>query len=331
MRKLRLGVAGLGFGAAVHVPAFRTLVDIEVVAIAGSTLVRAQAAAERLGIAQACDGLADLVRRDIDIVALALPPAANGDALDLVLARGLDVLVEKPVAGDAATAARLAVRAGDRITGVDFVFRELATFKALHRMVADGDLGEICEVSLDWRVHSYAHKNRIWSWKTDAARCGGVMTALGTHALYLAEWLFGPVTIAQARFDNAATALFAPALETAAADTANIRLTLINGAPIDMALGNAGGGPLHRWTVRGTRATAVLENAGADYVAGFSLSRDGLKIAREHFGDGDSRLEAFQPLARRFVDAVRSRVPFSPALDAGARVQALMARIEAAA
>jgi predicted dehydrogenase len=329
MAKLRLGVAGLGFGAAVHVPAFRALADIEVVAIAGSTSARAQAMADRLDIPEACDGFADLMRRDIDIVSLALPPVLNGVALELALARRLDVLVEKPVAGDAATAERLAAGVDDHIAGVDFVFHELNTFQALHRLLTDQVFGEIREVTVDWHVQSYAHRNRIWSWKTDASRGGGVMTALGAHALYLAEWLFGPTTVVQSHLGNAATAAFTPAGERAAADTADIRLVLANGAPVHMSLGNARGGPLHRWSVRGTRATAVLENAGADYVGGFRLVQDGMEIAREHFGTGDSRLEAFRPLALRFADAVRARMPFAPGLADGARVQALMAAIEA--
>ena len=329
MRTLRLGVAGLGFGAAVHVPAFRALPDVEVVAIAGTTRARAQAVADRLGIAQACEGMAELMQQDLDVVTLALPPAANGLALNLALDRGLDVLVEKPVAADADTAARLASRAHGRITATDFIFGELMTFQALRRLVADGALGEIQDVVLDWQVHSYAHKNRIWSWKMDAARGGGVMTALGAHALYLVEWLFGPARLSAARLDNGITAAFAPAGAVAAPDTAELDLTLSQGAAARLAMTNAQGGPVHRWTVRGSRATAILENTGADYVADFVLMLDGKQVARENFTGGDSRLKAFAPLACRFVEAVRSRMVFVPGLDAGARVQALMAEVEA--
>jgi predicted dehydrogenase len=331
IRKLRVGVAGLGFGAAVHVPVFSALPDVEVVAIAGSSLAKAQDVARRLGIQQACDGASDLIGRDIDVVTLALPPLANEKALDLALARGLNILVEKPIATTADAAARLVGQATDRITAVNFIFGELGTFQMLRHLIADGSLGEIQHVSLDWRVRSFAYRNKIWSWKTDAARGGGVMTALGQHALYLVEWLFGPVTILQSQLENVLTSSFAPQGEVAAVDTAHITLAILGGVPVNMMLANASeDDPVHRWTVQGAHATAILENAGADYVANFRLLRDGVEIARERFGGGDGRVAAFASLARRFIASVRSRMPFTPALDTGARVQILMAQIEAA-
>ena len=67
-KEIRIGVAGLGFGAAVHVPGFQSLSaqrprpgtwrlpEIKVVVLAGSTQERAQCRAQKLGIEASCAG-----------------------------------------------------------------------------------------------------------------------------------------------------------------------------------------------------------------------------------------------------------------------------------
>ena len=47
---MRVGVVGLGFGAAVHVPALRRLEGVEVVALAGSNRAGAEEAAAAAGV-----------------------------------------------------------------------------------------------------------------------------------------------------------------------------------------------------------------------------------------------------------------------------------------
>lgn len=56
-------MAGLGFGAEVHVPAFRAVPGVEIVAIAGRDRARAEEAAARLHIPCACAGLDELLDR----------------------------------------------------------------------------------------------------------------------------------------------------------------------------------------------------------------------------------------------------------------------------
>jgi predicted dehydrogenase len=270
-RLLRVGIAGIGFGAAVHAPALMALPGVEVAAIAASSRHRAEEAAARLGIAAACEGIGELLAQDLDAVTLALPPLANEEAVDAALAREVAILSEKPLAHTPERAAEFAQRAGARTTALDFEFPELASFAAAKALIDSGALGAVRTVRLDWRTLSAAQKFRSWSWKTDARAGGGVLTLLGTHALYLLEWLFGPLERIGGTCDARRTAEFAPPGAVAAEDTVELDFAFRGGGAGSGFISNAAPGePVHRWTIEFADGSAVIENTGTDYMAGSS-------------------------------------------------------------
>jgi predicted dehydrogenase len=334
-RNLRIGIAGTGFGAAVHLPALQSLPGVTIVAIAGARQEKAAEIAGRYGIARSCQGIAALLAEDLDAVTLALPPDLAETAASLALDKGLAVLAEKPLASHAEAAEALARRATARTAVVDFEFAELDCFRALHGLIERGELGAIERVEIAWATLSYAHRHRLWSWKTDEARNGGVLVLIGTHVLFLTEWLFGRIAVTAADIDNNATQQFAPPGGIGAADSAILHARTTAGAPIAIRLCNSTtGSPCHRWEIAGERGRAVLENLTSDPVAGFRLSLavagGPLKeVLKEPAASGDSRLLPFRTLAERFVAAVRASAPCQPDFTAGARVQRLVADIEA--
>jgi predicted dehydrogenase len=334
-RPLRIGIAGTGFGAAIHLPALQSLEGVTVAAIAGARPEKTAEIARKSGIALFCRNVEELIAQDLDAVTLALPADLAERAAALALDRGLAILAEKPLADSAEGAEALARRAAGRTAAIDFEFAELPAFRALRDIVASGELGVLERVDVAWLTQSHAHRQRLWSWKTDRARNGGVVTLIGTHLLFLLEWLVGPVALTAAREDNAATRGFTPAGCVAAADTVAWQGRTANGAPIAVALSNAGSGaPCHRWEIVGHAGRAVLESTTSDTVSGFVLtaSRAGEPprvVASDPITRGDSRLAPFRALAERFVHAVRAGTICQPDFAAGARVQHLVAEIEA--
>ena len=120
-----------------------------------------------------------------------------------------------------------------------------------------------------------------------ADRYGEVVTVLGSHVLYLVEWLLGPARALRASTENRLTASWAPPGRRAAAERAHIDLELESGIPVEVSLCNTSGGDfMHRWEVRCAGGTVRLENSSRDYVSGFVLSetasRGAMKVlARE--------------------------------------------------
>lgn len=322
---LRIGVAGIGFGAGVHVPALRTLPDVEVVALAGSTRERAAVAAARHGVPVACAGLDELLDRELDAVTLALPPNLAAAAAEQALGRGLAVLCEKPLGDSAEAASRLAMLAAGRTTAMGFQFAELVSFRALRAAIDAGRLGAVRQVAVSWLTQSFAHEQGRWSWKLDAGRGGGVLNLLGAHVLFLAEWLLGPCRSVQASFGRAASAAIAPAGAAPAEDVVALVLTGRDGWLLTALIGNAApGGHSHRWEVIGANNRAVLVNEQPDAMAGFHLLSGGEAIASEPDMSGDGRLLPFRALASRFVMGARYGRPASPDFAVGARVQILI-------
>lgn len=332
---LRIGIAGLGFGAAGHAPALRSLPNVEVVAIAGTDMARSRAVADKCGIAHACDSIEALLDLKLDVVTLALPPDQVADAVRAALAYGVDVLCEKPLGTNATTAAELAGLATGRITAMNFQFAELETFVRLKQITDAADLGRPLHAQVLWLMESYAHRHRSWSWKVDAQRGGGAISLFGSHIFFLAEWLFGP--IANVWGKTATTSCdFSPGGAVAAEDLVHCRLEHANNVVCAATFGNASpGSTMHRWTVVYEHGTVILENKTSDYMSGFVLSVSGGSLSgtsiSEPTTDGDGRLPPFRRLATRFLEGVRERRPVRPDFASGARVQLIDAKLRASA
>ena len=324
-RPLRVATLGLGFGAAVHVPAFASLPGVDVIALGGRDAKKAAATAAKAGVPNGVSGIEELLALAPDIVTLAVPPRAVEPAAMAALKAGCAVFCEKPLGHDLASARRLEQAGRGRLTAVDFQFAELPAFRRLHALVTEGAAGRLRHVQVTWLVESYALSHGLRTWKVDSDE-GGVTTLLGTHLLYLAEWLFGPAARVEARF--AATA--APEAGTSADDLVELHLVFAGGGTLTASVGNANPG-LHRhlWHVVGSKASLALDNPTSDYMRGFTLTGAGA-LAGERLEDtddakGDGRIPAVRSLAKRFVKAVRGQAaqPFVPGFAEGLRVQSL--------
>jgi len=333
---VRVGIIGLGFGAAVHLPAFQALPDVRVVAVAARRLEKAKEVADRVGI-ETAGTVEDVLRAPLDAVSIALPPALTADAAERALERGLAVLAEKPLAESADRAEALARAARGRTTAVAFQFAELDCFRTLKRALEADSTAGLASVHVTWRSLSYAHRTRTWNWKTDATRHGGVMNLLGSHVLYLLEWLLGPITELAAECSNTETRAFAPPGAPAAEDTAAISGVTAAGARIRVELSNSAVDRHgQRWVFAFDREQLVVEGRAGEALGPLSLARERgggrevLAAARPHV-EADSRLEPFRRLAERFVAAAQRDAACTPDFAAGARVQRLIEACRASA
>ena len=101
MKKIRVGLAGCGFVAELHMYAYRRVygVDVEVSAVAarGDHVVEF---AKRHGIANTHRSFADLIaERDLDVIDICTPPNLHGEMIVEAMQAGKHVICEKPFAG----------------------------------------------------------------------------------------------------------------------------------------------------------------------------------------------------------------------------------------
>ncbi|MCA1951926.1 MAG: Gfo/Idh/MocA family oxidoreductase [Hyphomicrobiales bacterium] len=187
---LRVGLAGVGFGAQVYIPALAATPGIRLVALADGGSGRAAQIAEA-GTTPYSDAGRMIADAALDMVIVAVPPRAQAPLVHAALDRGLSVLCEKPFGFDLDEAEAMAARARTArgAFALGFQFRYDAGLATLARAVRAGEIGRIHHVDVAWLTSGGARPDRQWSWRDDAARSGGILTEFGSHVLDYLAWL----------------------------------------------------------------------------------------------------------------------------------------------
>ena len=288
-RPLGVAIAGLGFGETVHLPALRDCPGTEPVALWHPRAERLERACRAAELGGSTDFSAVLADPRVEAVVIATPPAPRFELARQALEAGKHLLLEKPVALEAAAIEelqRLAIR-NKLCVAVDFEYRAVPVFQQLAALLAEGVLGEPWLVKLDWLMASRADASRPWTWYSQAAEGGGVLGALGTHAFDILNWLVGPAELHAARLSTAirerplAGAKGAGASAMGAVDAEDIALiqldlsdSLGRRVPAQVNLSTVTRAGRGCWLeLYGREATLVLGSANqADYVHGFQLA-----------------------------------------------------------
>lgn len=127
-----------------------------------------------------------LPRESYDAAIIAVPHDVAGPLATGVLEAGRPILVEKPLAADAATARKLETLAGTLAAPsfVGYNYRYLPAIRELLSCVASGQLGTLRNI--DMYVGHGGHPGSAASWKLDPERAGGgVLLDPGVHLLDL--------------------------------------------------------------------------------------------------------------------------------------------------
>jgi predicted dehydrogenase len=160
----------------------------------GANRPRALAVAGRHGVPKVSGDLEDLLQAPVDLVVVASPPRLHLPHAELALQSSARLVVDKPLAPDAAQARRLAGLAAD--AGVPaitfFQWRHRAGVVALRREVRSGSLGELQGLDLAFRHNFLAGEATSWPWRHDRRASGaGALGDLGVHLVDLMRWISG--------------------------------------------------------------------------------------------------------------------------------------------
>lgn len=194
MGTLRAGILGLGGIAHKHAQAIAELKDdIELVALCGRSEARARAFAEQEGIARAAlftTHHAMLEQADLDMMVVCLPPFAHSDEIALAAERGVDVLVEKPIAMSSTQAWQMvdtAERAGIK-TQVGFMYRFGLAVNEFRERVPPGTAGLFSARYFCNSLHAPWWRRRDYS--------GGQVVEQAIHLFDIMRFLVGePVSV----------------------------------------------------------------------------------------------------------------------------------------
>ena len=189
---VRWALAGYGSGGRIfHAPLLRCADGVEFAAVVTANPERqAQVAADLPGVSAVPD-LAALPGLGIEAVTITTPPATHTTLAHQALDLGLDVVVDKPFALDAAAATELVAHAREagRTLTVYQNRRWDSDLLTVRRLVDDGRLGTVHRFIS--RIDRF--KAVKSGWADDPADGGGTLLDLGPHLVDQALHLFGPV------------------------------------------------------------------------------------------------------------------------------------------
>ena len=192
---LKAGIIGLGHGTRVLIDAFR-LNDIEIYGIASKTFSKAIKISKEKKINKTFRTWKDLVNdKQIDIVAIAVPPYLQIDILKECLKKNKKVLCEKPLGIDIRKINNLFSYAQGKknFFFVDYIFPEHEAFKKFYRIINKGKINRNGSIRINFNTQTYVNKKKIINWKSDLNQGGGIVNLFLSHIIDYLIWFFGPI------------------------------------------------------------------------------------------------------------------------------------------
>jgi predicted dehydrogenase len=327
---IRLGIVGINYGRSVQLPAFRADPRCQVVALAGRDEARTAELARAAGVAKGYGGWRALVEDpDVQAVAIASLPTLQAQIALRALELGKPVFIEKPMAGDLASARAMLTLATKQglATAIDFNFHQIMSWQRAKAMLDAGAVGALRHVTVHWHVESPSLRMRMRNWKIMGDDGGGVLGNFISHCFHYLEWFGGPIGGLSARIGGLPSE---GGLET----TVAMALQFTSGPLVSLSMSCASFlGAGHRIEFFGDDGTLVLHNPGADYMRGFELfhaKRPAAPLARIAVSDPDDapypdgRIAPVSRLAKKFFDAIESGGTATPGFAEGYRAQRLM-------
>jgi predicted dehydrogenase len=335
-RRLRVGIIGLGFGMR-HASALAQVPEAEIVAMADPAPNRLGTTIEEFGLhygAKAyADGLEMIERERLDAVSICTNPILHRAFTEAAAAKGLHVLMEKPMAGsvedcDAMIAA--CRRAGVQFH-MEFPMRQLAPMVELKRIIAEGLIGAPFMVNCDY-VSGLRTPNH-WIWKMgdgsspiNENTCHGIDCVRSILGDVDRVWAEGGNYIGQGR---------------PVPDAAAFTMHHTNGAVSSLVGGacatNELETPLHL-SVYATQGQAIVDGSTHTFHRLRWCSRGGQPVEvdsgapptfRQMAGDPYARYPLIEPAVRRFVlDCLSNRPPRATAEDGRQNVRICLAVLD---
>lgn len=188
---IKIGLVGIGGMGGVHFNVYKSLKDVQVVAVAD---VRTDMAKEKvnddsINIYASLDEL--LSSETVDIIDICTPSYLHCELSIKALQHGVHVLSEKPMSLTSEDSEKIisAAKQTDKFFMTAHVVRFMQPYVYLKSVIDSGELGELVRLDMK-RLSSIP----LWSWDDwmrDTSRSGGTPIDLSIHDIDFIQYLFG--------------------------------------------------------------------------------------------------------------------------------------------
>jgi len=212
MKKLRVGIVGVGGAGQWHIRRYRGHPAADVAAIMDVDDESLTQVGEEFGIAPRYSSLEDMLASEkLDVVSIVTPNKYHKEMTIAALKAGCHVLCEKPMAMNATEAKAMlrAAKKAKRRLMINYSYRFTPQALALRREVDRGVLGDIYFARTVWLRRRGLPRFGGWFGQKELSG-GGPLIDLGVHRLDLALWLMGypkPAWVTAATYNHIASAI----------------------------------------------------------------------------------------------------------------------------
>lgn len=151
-KKWKVGLLGAGYISEAHAKALRANNNIELYAICDLSIGKAEKTAKAFDIPHVFSSLEDLLKTEVDVVHVLLPPDAHYATSRHILESGRHVFLEKPMGLNAIECQELIEIADKKQVklGVNHNFLFLRAYEKMRLQARDGSLGRLDQVTINW-------------------------------------------------------------------------------------------------------------------------------------------------------------------------------------
>ena len=195
--KIGIGLIGTGFARSAQAPAFQLCDGAELAAVCSGQHENAVKVAAEFNIKHPCESYEQLLALDdVSLVVVATPPYLHHPITIAALNAGKHVICEKPMAmnaGEAREMSELAISKPNQLGIIDHELRFNPTWRRMKELVDSGFLGELHHVNVTIASGFRHSAQRPWNWWSQKSAGGGLLGALGSHAIDAVRWMFGDI------------------------------------------------------------------------------------------------------------------------------------------
>ncbi len=195
MRKIRCGIIGFGFVGPHHLDAIRRLGFVEVTTICTQDPGRSAEKARQHNVPKSCGDYRELLADpDIEVVDIVTPTHMHHPIALAALEHGKHVIVDKPMALNAAQAGEmlLAARRAKKLGTITFNIRGNPLLQQARVMTSHNELGSIHLIQGHY-LQEWLLRDTDFSWRLEADQCGptAMIAEAGAHWFDLCEFVTG--------------------------------------------------------------------------------------------------------------------------------------------
>lgn len=194
MKRIRIGFVGAGGNTRLkHIPGFRAIDGVELVAVANRSLASAEKVARESGIGRAvADWRAVVEAPEVDAVCIGTWPDTHAELTIAALRAGKHVLCEARMARNTAEAEAMLTEARRRPELVTQIVPSPYTLRfdaKVKELLAAGVLGDLREVQATFTGGQFARADAPMSWRLDREISGVNTLSLGIFYEVFLRWL----------------------------------------------------------------------------------------------------------------------------------------------